>query len=271
MDLISAKDCLNFLSRAAPPVWVQRALQWMILDRELSLYAQKVEVDAFTGIINFTGELYAKAGEFSGPKMDAAIREEFSPELAEKLVGKDHHSDVHDDPHVVEGIDNIGVIDPGFVLFSDGIDWDSSSLELDWIDEDMLGLEWFFPNQNFVASEFDRANYRVNFSGLSFEARKIELLLPSMKLERVTGGTSELRVGRSIGRPRKWDWDGALAHVVSQAQLPDGLPTGPGAQAKIEMLIAEWFMDETGNAPAISQIRGKASRVIQMIEKGSKD
>jgi len=266
MDIISASEALSFLSRAAPTVWVQRALQWMVLNGELSLYSDRVDVDAYTSIIQFTGDLYQKAGEFSGPKMDEEIRKEFSPDFAEKLVGKDHHSDVYDEPHTVEGIDNIGAIDPGFVLFSEGIDWDNNALKLDWLDEQALAIEWFFPSQDYVGSEFERPTYKVRFSNLSFEARRIELLLPSMKLEKASSDIVKFGPSRTAGRPRKWDWDGALAHVVAEAQAPDGLPTGPGAQAKVEGLIAQWFVDETGNAPAISQIRSRASRVMQMIE-----
>ena len=267
MDLISASDAINFLSRAAPQVWVQRAMQWMVLQDEIFLFAQKVEVEAFASIFQFTGDFYGEAGEFSGPKMDAIIRRELAPEFAEKLVGKYHHSDVYDEPHTVEGLDEIGAIDPGFVLFSEGIDWEKNELKLDWLDESMLALEWLFERQDFVGSEFERATYKVKFSGLSFEARKIELLLPSMKLERVADQAKSNHTQRFIGRPPKWDWDGAMAHVIAMAQTPDGLPTGHGAQAKIEVLIAAWFEAETGNSPATSQIRKKASRIMQMIEK----
>ena len=268
MDLISANDALSFLSRAAPQVWVHRALQWMTLQEELSLFAEKVEVEAYTSIFHFTGDLYKEAGEFSGPKMDAAIRKEFSPELAKKLVGKDHHAEVYDEPHIVEGVDEVGAIDPGFVLFSEGIDWEKDQLQLDWLDETMLALDWFFPRQDFVGSEFGNATYKVKFSGLSFEARKIELLLPTMKLEKAADQSTSNYTQRFVGRPPKWDWDGAMAHVIAMAQTPDGLPTGHGAQAKIEALIAAWFEAETGDSPATSQIRKKASRIMQMIEKG---
>lgn len=267
MDLISANEALNFLSRAAPQVWVQRALQWMILQDELCLHAEKVEVEAFTTVFQLTSGFYKEAGEFSGSKMDAVIRNELSPELADKLVGKDHDAYVYDEPHMVEGVDEVGAIDPGFVLFSDGIDWGKNQLRLEWLDETMLAQEWFFPRQNFVGSEFERATYKVTFSSLSFEASKIELLLPSMRLENVADHVKSSQPQRFIGRPPKWDWDGAMAYVIATAQTPDGLPTGHGAQAKIEAMIASWFEDQTGNSPAISQIRSKASRIMQMIEK----
>src|SRR3954471_16875032 len=57
------------------------------------------------------------------------------------------------------------------------------------------------------------------------------------------------------GRPRVWDWDGALMHLLKVAQHPDGLPTGPGAQAQLERLVSDWFIETTGNAPSTSQVR----------------
>jgi hypothetical protein len=70
----------------------------------------------------------------------------------------------------------------------------------------------------------------------------------------------------SIGRPRKWDWDGALTHLLTVAQHPDGLPTGPGAQAHIEKLIAEWFIASSGSSPTTSQVRTCAQRVMQALK-----
>jgi len=241
----------------------------MMLDGELDAYADDVTVTAYSSIIGFTGELYEAAKEFSGEKMDAAIRGHYPAELADKLVAKDHYGEVYDDPYTVEGSE-IGAIDAGFILFASKVDWDESTLAIDWLDERSLGLDMFFPSQDFVSSEFPDPSYKLRFSGLKFEARRIELLLPTAQLK-IRG---EIPTLRSIGRPQKWDWDGAMAHVVSQAQTPDGLPTGHGAQAKIEAMVATWFEAETGDSPATSQIRKRASRIIEMIEgskKGLKD
>lgn len=68
-----------------------------------------------------------------------------------------------------------------------------------------------------------------------------------------------------IGRPRTWDWDAATTHLLTVAQTPDGLPTGKGAQAQIERIIADWFMKETNSTPAESLIRNHAAKIMRAI------
>lgn len=67
------------------------------------------------------------------------------------------------------------------------------------------------------------------------------------------------------GRPPTWDWESALIHVIAEANTLDGLPTDRGAQAQIEKMISEWFMRKTGNSPADSEIRKRASAVMNAI------
>jgi hypothetical protein len=75
------------------------------------------------------------------------------------------------------------------------------------------------------------------------------------------------------GRPIKWDWDGALAYIVALANLPDGLEAladGPLRQADLERAISEWFIGKTGNAPATSQIRARASAIMLAVSEVDK-
>lgn len=72
------------------------------------------------------------------------------------------------------------------------------------------------------------------------------------------------------GRPEKWDWEGALIHVIAEANTVNGLPTDRGAQAQIEKMISEWFMWKTGNSPADSEIRKRASAVMKAISNSQK-
>lgn len=67
------------------------------------------------------------------------------------------------------------------------------------------------------------------------------------------------------GRPSEWKWEDVLIHLIAKANLPDGLPTERGAQAQIEKMISEWFMQKTGNSPAPSEIRKRASAVMTAI------
>lgn len=75
-------------------------------------------------------------------------------------------------------------------------------------------------------------------------------------------------IERYIGRPPKWDWEGAMAHVVAVANTPDGLETGPGAQAAIERLIADWFTraSKDAGAPSESEVRKRASCIMKAIK-----
>lgn len=68
------------------------------------------------------------------------------------------------------------------------------------------------------------------------------------------------------GRPRKHDWEGALIHIATLANHPDGLPSGPGAQAEIARRIADWFAGSVGETPADSEIRRRAARIMQALE-----
>lgn len=72
------------------------------------------------------------------------------------------------------------------------------------------------------------------------------------------------------GRPSEWKWEDVLIHLIAKANLPDGLPTERGGQAHIEKIIADWFMQKTGNSPAPSEIRKRASAVMKAITNGGK-
>jgi hypothetical protein len=66
------------------------------------------------------------------------------------------------------------------------------------------------------------------------------------------------------GRPRKWDWDGALIEMIRVAEL-DGLLQGPGTQARIAKLLSDWFVMTAGDHPPESQIREYASRIARAV------
>lgn len=69
------------------------------------------------------------------------------------------------------------------------------------------------------------------------------------------------------GRPRKWDWEGAICAVLAEAQRnPDGLPTGYGAQTQVGNMIRQWFLDNQDGEPATSEIGQRAAKIMQAIE-----
>lgn len=271
MKLVTSREAVSFLSQAAPPVWVQRMLKWMIVDAEIDAFARKVAVQPYTSVGRFTIPLFKAANEFSGPELDKAIRAEFPAELAAKLVGKAYDDRVLDNAHTIEDSKYETQVDPGFILYATETDWLDGTLKVDWIDDDIVKRNELFTSQDFLDSEFENASYEVLFEGLVFERRRIEMLLPSFSLS--PGGMESFESAthaRPIGRPRKWDWEGAMASIISTAQHPDGLPIGEGAQSKIEGMMADWFIAETGNSPATSQLRQRARSIIQSISKGEK-
>lgn len=72
------------------------------------------------------------------------------------------------------------------------------------------------------------------------------------------------------GRPSEWKWEDVLIHLIAQANLPDGLSTERSGQAHIEKIITDWFMQKTGNSPAPSEIRKRASAIMKAISRDEK-
>jgi hypothetical protein len=267
MKLVSSKDALDFLSQAAPRAWANRLLRWMAFDEGLTAYSRKGMVQGYTSVSTMTAQLLDKAGQLSGPRMDEAIREEFTKETADKLVSKDPFSTFDDEPFTWDESEEPKSLDIGFFLYADEIDWDKGTLVADYIPGHGELSEVFFSDSEFLGTELDRPDFRACIEGLSFEFHKIEMLLPTMQLGQTTGFLANQHDNRRpVGRPPKWDWEGAMAFVISQAQHPDGLPTGPGAQARIETLISDWFVRHHQDAPSPSQVRQRAAKIMQMLE-----
>lgn len=241
----------------------------MAFDDELRAYSTHGKVQAHGSVFDLVSDLIKPPGQMSSPELDALIRQEFSEEMAQKLIGRNLHDRIDDEPVVWKQDEEPICLDFGFFLYATDIDWDAGIIRSDFIPIDSSSSEIFFPSsEELLASEFDQPNFDVLIEGLSFEVGKIEMLLPSLSLENMTGFTAPQRdISPRVGRPPKWDWEGAMAFVISQAQTPDGLPTGPGAQARIEEMIRDWFLTEAGDAPAPSLIRQRAAKIIGMLER----
>lgn len=240
----------------------------MVLDHELDVFFSSGRIQPYTRVMSLTYRYREEAGEFNGPAMDRVIREKFEAPLAEKLIGKDGYDRVDDE--LIEWVSEEGhdAIDPGWIYFADEVDWDNGSIKVRWIPTDRDTADIFFSSGEFFVSEFENADYSAEFFGMSFDYARIEMLIPNAPL----GSTSsDPRIGGNthsrVGRPPKWNWEGALAHVIAKAQTPDGLPVGSGAQARIEEIISEWFVEETGECPAPSQIRQRAATIMRSLEK----
>lgn len=240
----------------------------MAFDEELTVYAESMTVRPYLCVQHVIMPLSEEAGEVIGPKMDALIRQKFKPEIAEKIVGKYPSDLVFDDPTIGAAADGPHVLDIGFFLFATAIDWDEGTLRADWYGGNRGFARGALFGPDILGTRFEDASFEADLTGLSFEVSKIEMLLPNFELRASMALFAEVAERpNSPGRPRKWGWDDAMAYIISVAQSPDGLPTGQGAQTRIEEMMAEWFIEQTGNSPSTSQIRGRAATIVRMIEK----
>lgn len=252
-------------------------LLWMIFEGELSPYFTAGMIEVKGRVFEFlhsippeiiekfphpNGDLLTEKGAVS----EDLLRDQFDENIVEKIIGKSGMDYVDDHPISWSANDEPHQVGAGFFVYADEIDWEAGFLKTESLPQrDELEEHLFWDAEEHLASAlFDRPDFSVLLSGMCFELSAIEMLLPTEKLTLnsslvVTRGDQ----GRQLGRPAKWDWDAALAHIVALANKPDGLPTGPGAQARIEELIAEWFIDRTGDAPAISQIRARAQKIVR--------
>jgi hypothetical protein len=144
VKLIPTGDALSFLSQAAPRPWVHRFLCWLAFNDGLKVYASEGKVQPYCLVGEFFAQHSAQAGEFSGAKMNAVIREQYGPEIASKIVGKEIHDRFDDEPNVWSVDDELVQIDVGFFLFSEELDWESGKLKATAIDGHGEIFELFF-------------------------------------------------------------------------------------------------------------------------------
>lgn len=271
MILIPASEVLDFLSQAAPRAWVKRMVTSMIEADELHAYVTGGWVRAHVWAMEYLSQVPDYHMEEPSPERDKAVRDVFDDEVADKIRDKRWNEPVLEhEVNVVEGEESRR-ISPGWITYGE-INWETGAIMPIYIPDPGERPEHiWWDTEELLTSEFDRPDFTAEFEGLSFVFEQVELLLPTHRLEKSTGRVaSEPVERRALGRPRKWDWEGAMA-VVGGLAKERGLLTGePGMQAKIEAAMSEWFIEQTGDTPTISQIRGRASRLVQMVEKSKK-
>ncbi len=272
MILIPAREVLDFLSQAAPRAWLKRMIPSMVEADELHAYVTSGTVRSHVSAIEYLSQIPDYKLEDPSEQRDKLVREVFDDEIADKVRDKKWNERFLEyEIDVVDEEDNRR-ISPGWLTYSD-IDWDNGTLTPIYIPDARERLDHLWWDQEeLLASEFNLPDISAEFGGLSFVFEQVELLLPTHRLERSAGRLApDANERRATGRPRKWDWEGAMA-IISGTAKERGLLTGePGMQAKIESAMSQWFIDQTGDAPTISQIRSRASRLVQMVEKSKKD
>ena len=240
----------------------------MAFNDELKVYASEGRVQPHCLIGEFHLALSDESGLLSGEKLDAKIRKTYDEELANRIVGKQYHERFDDDPNIWTQNDDPVEIDAGFFIMSQYLDWEFGKLKATSIDGHGDIFQLFFWDQaEYLGTSLRRPSYDAEMSGLKFDFSDIELLLPSATLQQSFSFAPATNLRQTqIGRPARWDWEGAMVAVIAEAQRPDGLPTGHGAQARIEEMIAAWFTRQTGDSPAPSQVRLRAAKIMSLLQ-----
>ena len=183
-------------------------------------------------------------------EMERVLGDAFEESVVQKIIGKSGMDLIDDDPIVWNSSYEPHKVGAGFFVWANEIDWDAGTLKSDFIPAETHGdanISSGMRKSILVSKLFKNPDYSVCFSGMCFELDTVEMLLPNEHVAfKSTMAVTRGEQVRQMGRPRKWDWEAALAHIIALANKPDGLPTGAGAQARIEELLAQWFIDQTG-------------------------
>lgn len=263
MELIPARETLDFLSKIAPRAWIKRMLLWMIFTDELAPYFLEGRSVARTRMIAIITE--ALESETFGERREELIREQFDPEMAEQLIKADpmeEYREVAYDWPITDGPQHVA---SGYFVYAKRINWEIGTVEASVFYKDTCDDDLFWDSDKFFTSELHEPDYEVTLKGLCFHRDHIEILQPNIELSQEAKDHRDERP--QIGRPRIWNWDGAITHLLTIAQKPDGLPVGPGAQAQIERIVADWFMTTTGNSPSVSQVRQHVAHIVKALKR----
>lgn len=102
--------------------------------------------------------------------------------------------------------------------------------------------------------------------GVRFAREDIVIMNPGRDLRskvRPSLMTEERRTG---GAQTRYDWEGALIALIALANNPDGLPTGPGANARLVEVMAMWFQKNGGIEPSQSALKQRAAKILNETE-----
>ncbi len=264
IELVPSSEVLSFLSKSAPRAWIKRMLFGMICNSELVPYFQSGKSIAKSMALYLMINAIPEGGTLEDVQKN--LEAHFDGEILDKLKAS-KSEDYLEEVASEWDADNDGPrpVSLGFFLYSTHLDWEKGEMHVELDDLSGYDRGYFADEDDLLGSSFDKPSFDLKFFGLYFERNAIELLQPSFEFERQSTRSS-IPVTR-LGRPRTWDWDGATTHLISIAQTPDGLPTGAGAQAHIERIIADWFVSNSGDAPSDSQVRKHAAKVVRAIKK----
>ncbi|WAC27853.1 hypothetical protein [Ancylobacter sp. SL191] len=148
------------------------------------------------------------------------------------------------DDREINGIELLISLDPK-------IEWKKSRIEIDIVDtREIISIQrgWRGEYISFV------------FEGVCLDEEEVEACAM------FSTATTDMapKGGKRVGRPREYDWEGALISLIVRANHPDGLPDR--GQAGIEKLIRDHLDPDATGSPAESTIRTRASRVMTALK-----
>lgn len=266
--LITTGQTLDMLATLAPRAWAKRLLKALVLDGELHLYARQglVTETVWIGLLT-SGRRTADGAEYIKPDSEEVARI-YGEEVAEAIKSKAimdevelHRDEWKDAPRDV----------PFALMLTDQVDFEAGSLTFERYGNDIPD-DWLSTAEETFSRYHRESTHRIVLGDLCCSLEQVELLAPqavapapiaqSQAVEPLRGGP---------GRRPKWDWEGALAAVTAIANSVDGLPTGLGAQAEVERFLAEYFSAHGGGSPAESELRKRASRIMQAIDQRGRE
>jgi hypothetical protein len=257
------------LATCAPRAWCKRLLNWEVFWGGLNLYARDGVVThrriAFE-ILREAGFVTEVHDEPSESELEALPKDDEEAAAVRRAAAAGRF-DYVDSLSLHWGIQD-GALPIGLMVAQARLDWELGELDAE-ISSGLVPDEWLEDADNTFVPDA-HGEVRAHLVGLSFEVAAIEMLVPSASVPdgKLASLPTPLRTTRRAGgRPMKWDWEGAIAAVVAEANRnPDGLPDGYGAQTKIEKMMAEWFLERAADCPAESEIRKRAQKIVAEVE-----
>ena len=262
--LVSSREALDILSKSAPRTWCKRLLSQLVFEDQISAYCTFGNLRGFVPITCLLDTQDVVPGH--GDAFWIAVKEKWgivAPTEKDVIITQNGTLAPITGYRWYESDDfpaqQIGF---GYFHYADEIDWEKGRISISSIFPNESERDYFLPDDNMFGEEerrgetlFSWLEFKVEIEGLSFEGSTIELIsgLESRSTE---------KPNQRLGRPKKWDWEGALISVIGLANEVDGIGKARGEQARVEEEMATWFLDTTGEQPQPSQIRKYASRIM---------
>jgi len=269
---ISSAQALDVLQQHAPRAWCKRLLQWQILNRALNLYFAGGRItskrQAGYYLLDMHEELdgakpsLALVGAHFGSEIEEKLRSAGCPELP--TINDCFELDAWVQLETEQWSRDPRAFPVGVLVFGDQVDWEEGVVSASNFSLDDAPEFLFEGAEEYLGTSHKYAEVEYRLEGMCFEYSAIEMMAPGaseVKSLRAVESSGSRRL--DVGRPRKWNWEGALTALIKVANTPDGLPDGYGAQASVERSIADWFASTVGATPPESEIRKRAAEIMK--------